>query len=103
MLKDDVLIITGSSSINIKKHTESFPGRRGHGGDFMLMPLSFRDFLEVMNPNLHSKISSSGNMQEICKKAAEYSVFTSELNTELKNTCFAEGFPLQSAQQQNKR
>ena len=94
VLKDDVLIITGSSSINIKKHTESFPGRRGHGGDFMLMPLSFRDFLEVMNPNLHSKISSSGNMQEICKKAAEYSVFTSELNTELKKYMLCGGFPL---------
>ena len=60
----------------------------------MLMPLSFRDFLEVMNPNLHSKISSSGNMQEICKKAAEYSVFTSELNTELKKYMLCGGFPL---------
>ncbi|MDI6738556.1 MAG: ATP-binding protein [Nanoarchaeota archaeon] len=93
-LKDDVLIITGSSSINIKKHTESFPGRRGNGRDFTLMPLSFRNFLEIMSPKLHSRISASRNMHEICKKAAEYSVFTSELNAELKKYMICGGFPL---------
>ena len=93
-LKDDVLIITGSSSINIKKHTESFPGRRGHGKDFTLMPLSFRDFLEVMNPKLHGKIQPSKKINEICKKAAEYSVFTKELNAELKRYMLCGGFPL---------
>src|SRR3989338_7353321 len=51
-LKNETLLITGSSSLSIKREIELFPGRRGKGEDLVLMPLSFRQFLNVTNPDL---------------------------------------------------
>ncbi len=44
---DSVLIISGSLSSKLKKYSESFPGRRGRGKEILVLPLSFREFLEV--------------------------------------------------------
>ncbi len=44
----DVIIVSGSSTINILKHAESFIGRRGKGKDILALPLSFPEFLEVV-------------------------------------------------------
>ncbi|RLE44066.1 ATP-binding protein [Candidatus Woesearchaeota archaeon] len=49
--KRDVLVISGSCSINLLKHAESFAGRRGHGKDVFVLPLSFKEFVEVSKVN----------------------------------------------------
>ncbi|MEM2990553.1 MAG: ATP-binding protein, partial [Halobacteria archaeon] len=56
MFKNDVLILTASTSIKIKKETEYFPGRRGKGRDFVVRPLSFREFIKTIDPDLYSKL-----------------------------------------------
>ncbi|MBU4493349.1 MAG: ATP-binding protein, partial [Nanoarchaeota archaeon] len=53
VFNEDVLVLTGSSSINIKRQTELFPGRRGKGLDYMILPLSFREFLKVTKPKIY--------------------------------------------------
>jgi len=45
VFKNDVLILSGSSSWKLKGSMELFPGRRGGGRDIVVMPLSFREFL----------------------------------------------------------
>ena len=46
---NDVIIATGSSTLKVLKCPESFPGRRGYGKDIEVLPLSFKEFLEVNN------------------------------------------------------
>lgn len=50
MKKDITYIVTGSSTVNIKKTGEYLPGRRGAGVDFHFGPVSFADFLAVQYP-----------------------------------------------------
>ncbi|MFA4647804.1 ATP-binding protein [Pyrococcus kukulkanii] len=56
LLDNDVITITGSSSLKVKRDVEMFPGRRGKGKTLEVMPLSFREYTEVMGlkrPELH--------------------------------------------------
>ncbi|MCD6348180.1 MAG: ATP-binding protein [Candidatus Korarchaeota archaeon] len=48
----DVLIVSGSFSVRVKRYAESFTGRRGRGRDVEVLPLSFRDFVEVRGYSL---------------------------------------------------
>lgn len=45
-------ILTGSSSVNIRKTGEYLPGRRGKGIDFKFHPLSFKDFTKLLFPEI---------------------------------------------------
>lgn len=45
--RKDVLIVTGSASIDLLKQKEMFPGRRGNGKDFTLHPLDFSAFARI--------------------------------------------------------
>lgn len=93
-LKNDILFLTGSTSISIKKEVELFPGRRGNGKDFVLFPLSFRDFLEVVNPKLHSKISHTVYLDDIKRVCTKNSIFVNDLNNEFLKYMRYGGFPL---------
>ncbi len=53
-------ILSGSSTVNIKKTGEYLPGRRGKGFDFIFNPLSFKDLLEMKYDKLN--LSSTQNL-----------------------------------------
>lgn len=93
-LRSDTLLLTGSSSIAIKREVELFPGRRGHGQDLVLFPLSFREFLKVLNPDLYHKIQPFHDLSELRKRAAQNALYLKELNLELKKYLTYGGFPL---------
>jgi uncharacterized protein len=95
-LKNDAIIITGSSSIEIKKETEMFPGRRGKGQDYIIYPLSFREFLKVMEPKLVQKIKPA-KRGELGQKALNSLLFEKELSAHLKKYMEYGGFPLSIA------
>jgi len=42
-----VLIVSGSSSVRVRRYAESFTGRRGKGRNVQVLPLSFREFVGV--------------------------------------------------------
>ncbi len=92
----DVLILTGSSSISIKRQAELFPGRRGKGKDFILLPLSFRDFIKIMKPEIYEKIPSIKelNAKELLEKSVHALLFKKELNILLEKYFYYGGFPL---------
>lgn len=48
LLSRDVLIVTGSLSMDILRQGERFPGRRGHGRDLVLRPLDFSSYSRVL-------------------------------------------------------
>lgn len=93
-LKNDVILLTGSSSISIKKQVELFPGRRGKGRDFVIMPLSFREFVSVLNPKLHQKVEAAKNLAGLETAAAKAMLYLDELDKELKKYMAYGGFPL---------
>lgn len=43
-LKNDVIFVSGSASIDLIAGKERFPGRRGHGEDYYLLPLTFNEY-----------------------------------------------------------
>jgi len=56
VLERDIVTITGSSSLKVKRDIELFPGRKGNGKTLEIMPLSFSEYARVMglrNPELH--------------------------------------------------
>ncbi len=49
--KDACYILTGSNAMDLKKGAERLPGRRGrHGKDLFLLPLTFREYVELVDP-----------------------------------------------------
>lgn len=44
------ILLTGSSSINLKKSGEYLPGRRGKGKDIMFLPVKFDEFFALTKP-----------------------------------------------------
>jgi predicted AAA+ superfamily ATPase len=54
--KNMTYILSGSSSVNVKKTGEYLPGRKGKGIDFVFYPICFYDFLEMQNPGIKDAI-----------------------------------------------
>lgn len=95
--RNDVLVLSSSTSIKIKKETEFFPGRRGEGKDFYVLPLNFREFMEVVQPDLFKRLPSPISeikFEEIKKKSLEAIVFLEDLNKLLSIYFEVGGFPL---------
>ena len=71
IFKNDVLTVSGSSSLQLKKHAELFPGRRGNGKNIKVFPLSFREFLEINGIKLDFSNNFEENMKKTWKKERE--------------------------------
>ena len=82
--RNDVLIITGSASIAVKRQVELFPGRRGNGKDFVLYPLSFRGFLKVVDPELTRGIPPLACIDKIETAAVNALLYEKELQRHLQ-------------------
>ncbi len=48
IFKDSIITISGSSSLKVSKFIESFAGRRGSGKNISVLPLSFKEFFELL-------------------------------------------------------
>jgi len=62
-------VVTGSSAIDLKRSSEKLPGRRGKGRDFVLLPLSFGQFLSVFYPQI--KLAPVDSISEFLHKKEE--------------------------------
>jgi len=87
--KKDTLIVTGSASIDLLKHKEMFPGRRGHGKDHVMLPLDFSRFAGVIG-GLEVK---SGPLASIERNAKANGLFKERLDSQLENYLDVGGFP----------
>jgi predicted AAA+ superfamily ATPase len=64
--KNDILIITGSSSLEILKQKEYFPGRRGKGKDIIFYPLSFRQYVNCLK-NVDTLTGEIDDIEKVMK------------------------------------
>lgn len=92
--RNDVIILTGSSSMFVKREVELFPGRRGEGKDFVLYPLSFREFVKVFDKEILEKIRPINKIDDIERAAVNALVFEKELSRYLESYMEYGGFPL---------
>ncbi|MCC6004297.1 MAG: ATP-binding protein [Thermofilum sp.] len=95
-LKDDVLILTGSLSMFVKGEVETFPGRRGSGKDYVLYPLSFREYVRVARPDIYGKLEEIReiSLAEIREKCFKLLPWRDQLNEVFESYLEAGGFPL---------
>lgn len=73
-------ILTGSSSVNIKKTGEFLPGRRGKGENFIFSPISFSDFLSAEYPNIRFKLLENEPLEKFYLKLDKKVSLSKELN-----------------------
>ncbi len=56
LFKNDVITITGSTSIALRGNIETFPGRREFGVDVTLLPpLSFQSYIKALRPEISAE------------------------------------------------
>lgn len=62
--KNITYILTGSSTIEIKKTGEYLPGRRGGGIDFHFAPVSFKDFIKIQYSEIDFEFSKNESLEK---------------------------------------
>ncbi len=93
--RGDVLVLTGSVSMYVKAEVETFPGRRGYGKNYVMYPLSFRDFVKVMDKETASKIEKyrSIDTNEVTSRSLKMMPWLSKLDRYLELYMECGGFP----------
>lgn len=82
-------ILTGSSSVSIKKTGEFLPGRRGKGKDFIFSPISFSEFLSAEYPDINFKLANGKSLEKFYLKFDK----KIPLSTELGKYLISGGIP----------
>jgi predicted AAA+ superfamily ATPase len=95
-LQNDIVVLTGSLSMYAKREVETFPGRRGRGRDYVLYPLSFREYIKVSRPDLYGKLEEIRDFspKEIREKCLKLIPWREELNKLFETYLVTGGFPL---------
>lgn len=96
LTRDDFLLLTGSSAHDLKVGSEQLPGRRGHGSDFLHLPMSFRDFctqvegiaLPPETTDIEGVLSETGR-----KLARRLYLLSSDLQRAFRTYLSVGGFP----------
>ena len=81
IFRNKVIIASGSATIKLRRHAELFPGRKGKGKTIEAMPLSFPEFVRVINKN---KTPPPSKLQEIFKNYKLYGGFPNAINKKEK-------------------
>jgi len=93
-LLNTVTTVTSSVSIKFKGEIELFPGRRGYGETVVAYPLSFREYISVLKPELNGKIVSTKSMDELRNVIELNMRYYSELKILFEKYLETGGFPL---------
>ena len=90
LFKNDVIIISGSASLEILKQKEYFPGRRGTGKDIKFYPLSFANYVFCLK-NLQTLKEDIENVEKAMLANKIHSPILLQL---FSNYLLTGGFPL---------
>ncbi|MEM0171500.1 MAG: ATP-binding protein [Thermoproteota archaeon] len=90
VFRNDIIVVSGSASLEILKQKEYFPGRRGKGRDIVFHPLSFSQYVKALR-NLETE---KKDLMQV-----GYSMKTNRVHQGLLNELFDKylltgGFPL---------
>ncbi len=78
--KNITYILTGSSTIEIKKTGEYLPGRRGKGIDFHFAPVSFKDFIKIQYDEVTFEKSTKESLEKYYARIKNKIPLTKKLN-----------------------
>ncbi len=89
----DVIIISGSSSIDLLLEKERFPGRRGFGKDYVLHPLSFSEYLSKVK-KIKVYTSKLENIESFMKRWKANETLQQRIMKAFNEYMCSGGFPL---------
>jgi len=76
------IVCSGSSTINLLRVPESFIGRRGNGKDIVLLPLSFKEFVEVNGIKKEDFVFYSDKIKKLFENYLEVGGFPRSINND---------------------
>jgi hypothetical protein len=91
--KNDVLVITGSASMELLKQKEYFPGRRGHGKDIFFFPLDFGEYVNKFG-KIGVKQTSINDVSKIEKNMKANTLFSRVIDKLFIQYLKTGGFPV---------
>ncbi len=94
--QNTTFILTGSSAIDIKRGTERMPGRRGGGRelDKVLLPLSFRDYLDIKMGKVLFPVMDIEDMLNFREQdLGEYKIYYHKIQSTFEDFSRVGGFP----------
>ncbi len=90
VFRNDVLVITGSASIELIAGKERFPGRRGYGRDIYMYPMFFNEYVKHFGK---IELVESG-LDKLHKRLEANKVFSKTLSNLFLRYLETGGFPL---------
>ncbi|ABV33758.1 ATP-binding protein [Pseudothermotoga lettingae] len=91
-LENSFVVLTGSSSYDLKKSSERLPGRRGSGKDIVYLPVTFREYInQKYNVDFEYNLEDLFEMNEEELKAANLRVL--RFKDDFKTYITTGGFP----------
>lgn len=91
--KNDVVVITGSATIDLLKQKERFPGRRGNGKDLVMLPMSFDEYVSIIG-SLQLKKVNITELDKIDQTMKANSLFSDAISKLFREYLITGGFPL---------
>ncbi len=79
LLENSLVILTGSSSYDLKRSSERLPGRKASGKDLVYVPITFREFLRSFDVDIEGR-----SMEEILSLSEDELKILSAKNAFLK-------------------
>ena len=89
-----VVTVSGSNTFQLQKGSEFFPGRRGSGKDMLVLPLSFREYLEVVDAKIAGKIPKLESLEMLPAGTGRLLTLLPALQKHLHGYFQCGGFPL---------
>ncbi len=96
-LNNSCIFLTGSHTLDVKYGFERLPGRTGkHGKDYLLLPLTFREFIDMVKPDITKKIGRINTLskKDINKELKTTTPFQKDLKILFNKYLITGGFPL---------
>ncbi len=80
VFENDVVTVLGSSTINIVKAPERFPGRKGKGREIVVLPLSFPEFAKVSGYSPRKLLYDAEALEKLWKAYKKLGGFPKSIN-----------------------
>jgi predicted AAA+ superfamily ATPase len=93
-LSRDWLMLSGSLSMYARKEVETFPGRRGKGKDYLMYPLSFREFVKISEPSIEVQLQINPFDEQLFANVSEMLKYSAKLTELFDSYLQCGGFPL---------
>jgi predicted AAA+ superfamily ATPase len=88
-----VVVVSGSSSLDLLAQKEKFPGRRGSGMDIYMLPMDFASYVRKLG-GLETKTGPASDLEGIERNMKANSLFASRISELFRAYLKTGGFPV---------